>query len=155
MRRVAGGERQLVFRFKQFEQAILKPRCGQPMTELEAFIACYLLDASSENPRNARQIIAAVGRAMKETITERKVKDSIRALRKFHALPILARRKKPTGYWWCGSPEEMDEFIQLFRAQALDELHTLSQIVKANYPTIAGQLNFEDRIVETSLELKN
>jgi hypothetical protein len=148
----ATSDRQLMFRFKQFELALLQPRNGQPMTEIEAYIACYLLDASSENPRNARQIIAAVEREFGDKISERTVKDCVRTLRKFHALPILASRRPPHGYYWCSSTEEMSRFVAQFRAQAMDELHTLSQIVKTNYPQIAGQLNFEDRIVETNLE---
>lgn len=151
-RRNFNHERQMVFRFRQFEQALLKPRNGVAMTELEAFIASYLLDASSERPRNSQQIIFAVRDVFGESITPRKVKDAIRALRKLHALPIMARRKKPTGYWWCASTDEMNDFVQLFRAQALDELHTLSRILKTNYPALAGQLNFEEYLETSDLE---
>jgi hypothetical protein len=38
----------------------------------------------------------------------------------------------------------MEAFIESYRAQALDELHTLSKIVKHNYPALQGQLKFEE-----------
>lgn len=40
----------------------------------------------------------------------------------------------------------MQAFIESFRSQALDELHTLSKIVNANYPALQGQLKFDDVI---------
>ena len=38
----------------------------------------------------------------------------------------------------------MKAFIESFRKQALDELHTLSKIVRHNYPALQGQLSFEE-----------
>ncbi len=89
-------------------------------------------------------IIRSADEALKQRINERMVKKVIRTLRKDHAFPILARKRKPTGYWWCNSVEEMEAFIESFRKQALDELHTLSRIVNHNYPALQGQLRFDE-----------
>jgi hypothetical protein len=43
-----------------------------------------------------------------------------------------------------GISEEMTEFVESFKSQALDELHTLSKIVKHNYPALLGQLSLEN-----------
>lgn len=38
----------------------------------------------------------------------------------------------------------MEAFIESFRSQALDELRTLSKIIRHNYPALQGQLKFEE-----------
>ena len=148
-------ERQNAFNFDALEQEMINPLFGHKLTELEEFISIFLLDATSENPRNNPQIRAAAFDKLGTKVTERQVKDAVRELRKNHAFPILARRKKPTGYWWCHSESEMDEFIQLFKAQALDELHTLGRIVRNNYQSLAGQLNFDKVMIENDGEFEN
>lgn len=129
---------------KLFEDELLNPLYGHELSDMERFIADLLLNANRENPIGIRTIIHQVGIHKGIPLSERTVKSIIRALRKDHTFPIIASRKSPSGYWWCSSVEEMTEFIQSFKAQALDELHTLSQIVKHNFPALAGQLQFED-----------
>jgi hypothetical protein len=131
------------FNFEQFEAEMISPLAGHALTDLEEYVAGLLLKASSERPYRIAEIINYVGLNLHKTIDERAVKELIRSLRRQHKFPILARRTKPAGYWWCTSAEDMEAFIDSFRAQAMDELHTLSQIVKHNYPALAGQLRFE------------
>jgi hypothetical protein len=131
-------------KFQRFEDELLNPLSGHELSDVERFVANLLLDASRENPVGIRRIIEQVSRAKDFDLSERKVKEIIRSLRKDHAFPILASRKPPTGYWWCASADEMAEFIGSFRSQALDELHTLSKIVRHNYPALMGQLSLED-----------
>jgi hypothetical protein len=131
------------FNFEKLEDEMISPLAGHALSELEGYIAGLLLRASSERPYRIADIIGWVGLNLHTTIDERTVKEVIRSLRREHKFPILARRGKPAGYWWCMSASEMEEFITLFRSQALDELHTLSQIVKHNYPGLIGQLRLD------------
>ncbi len=131
-------------KFETFEEELLNPLRGHELSDVEMFVSSLLLGASREHPVGIKAIILGVNASKGYELTERKVKDIIRALRKNHAFPIIASRKPPAGYWWCGSVEEMQEFIESFRSQALDELHTISQIVKHNFPALAGQLSLED-----------
>ena len=131
-------------KFGLFERELINPLHGHELTVLETYIAGLLLDASSERPIDNESIRACVHRAIGQQITSRTVKSVIRDLRRNHHFPIISRRKPPGGYWWCSSPSEMNEYIRTFRSQAVDELHTLSLIVRANYPELAGQLVLED-----------
>jgi len=131
------------FNFEKLEAEMISPLAGHALTEIEEYIAGLLLRASSEKPFRIADIINYVGLNLHTTIDERAVKEIIRSLRRVHKFPILARRSKPAGYWWCTSATDMEEFITLFRSQALDELHTLSQIVRHNYPDLIGQLRFD------------
>jgi hypothetical protein len=133
------------FNFEAFEHELLNPLRGHQLTEYEAFVANLLLEASSKNPMQIAEIILEIGRRFGDWPKEREVKNIVRTLRKEHAFPIISRRCKPSGLWWCGSAEEMNEFIETFRSQALDELHTLTRIVKENYPALAGQLTLEEQ----------
>ena len=131
-------------KFELYEEELLNPLRGHKLSDLESFVASLLLTASTHRPTGIAEIIRAYEDATCARLNERTVKDVIRTLRRDHSFPILARRKKPTGYWWCASSQEMEAFIESFRAQALDELHTLSRIVKQNYPALQGQLRFEE-----------
>jgi hypothetical protein len=127
-----------------FEHELLNPLRGHVLTPFQAFIACLLLDASAEKPIDSGGIQRAMKKELQYTISPRVIKSIIRSLRKDHAFPIISRREKPAGYWWCSSKEEMRKFIDIFRGQALDELHTLTRIVNENYSELAGQLRLED-----------
>lgn len=133
------------YKFRVFERELINPLAGHNLTDVEAFVADALLEASSARPLRIHDLIVKIGNRFGEWPKEREIKDLVRALRKEHAFPILSRRSKPAGLWWCGSAEEMNEFIESFRKQALDELHTLSKMVRHNYPELAGQLALEDR----------
>lgn len=135
---------QAELKFEAFEAELLSPLGGHELTDLESFVASLVLDASRDFPIGIKTIIAHVRQVKGSRLSERKVKRIIRSLRKVHAFPILASRQPPAGYWWCASAEEMTEFVEGFKAQALDELHTLSRIVKHNYPALLGQLSLED-----------
>lgn len=133
-----------VLNFETFEAELLQPLHGHELTDVETFVAGLLLDANGTRPVGIKTIIRQVRKVRGLNLNERKVKGIIRSLRKEHAFPILARRRKPAGYWWCATADEMTEFVESFRAQALDELHTLSKIVKHNYPALLGQLSLEE-----------
>jgi hypothetical protein len=129
--------------FTLFEDALLVPLRGHTLTDLETFVACLLLSATSEKPKSIKDIIDAVQLQTGKRLDLRAVMEIVRSLRKEHAFPILSRKAKPNGYWWCSSIEDMQVFIEAFRSVALDELHTLSRIIKENYPELAGQLKLD------------
>ncbi|MGA9768755.1 MAG: hypothetical protein WBV94_06935 [Blastocatellia bacterium] len=126
-----------------YEYDLFNPLRGHKLTELESYIANLLLSANSERPIDNEAIRVAVELRFQKKMDAREVKAIIRVLRKDHAFPIISRRKKPHGYWWCQSKREMEAFIETFKSQALDELHTLSRIVKENFPELAGQLKLD------------
>lgn len=132
------------FKFEVFEREQLNPLKGHALTKLEEFIAALLFKATSASPMQIAHIIIAVGNQFGDWPGDREVKQTVRSLRKEHGFPILSRKGKPAGYWWCASPGEMNDFIADWRKQALDEMHTLSKVVKHNYPELAGQLTLED-----------
>lgn len=132
------------FKYQIFEGELLNPLRGHDLTDLERFIGVFLWRATSEIPFTIADIQEAVERSLGDRIGVRTVKGVIRRLRKEHAFPIVASRSEPAGYWWCASAEEMKQFIEQFSAQARDEFHTLSRMVKNNYPELAGQLTLED-----------
>src|ERR687883_144323 len=102
-------------KFKLYEDELLKPLRGHELSELESFVASLLLTASTHSPIGIADIIEAVKRntlvclpGKTTKARERAVKKIIRTLRKDHTFPILSRKKKPTGYWWCASALEME-----------------------------------------------
>lgn len=126
-----------------FEYELLNPLRGHELSRLEEYIANLLLNASSERPIDNEMIRNLVEASLQQKIDARTVKGTIRTLRKNHSFPVISRRSAPAGYWWCDSKSEMEGFIETYKAQALDELHTLSLIVKTNFPELAGQLRLE------------
>ena len=129
-------------KFELFEETLLNPLRGLQLTRAEAFVATLLLDATAANPIGIKRL----RRALQDAgllVPEREVKDIVRTLRKKHELPILSRRKKGGGLWWCENEAQMNEYYEHAKKQPMDELHTLSRIVKANYPRLAGQLTLQ------------
>src|SRR5262245_50209424 len=112
------------------------------LSETERFILELLRAATSEKPLRNEDIREAFLRQFHRGIGEREVKNIIQTLRQEHAYPILASRRRPAGYWFCKSAEEMKEWMEVFRSQALDELRTARRILKQHYPELAGQLAF-------------
>jgi hypothetical protein len=131
-------------KFRQFEDELLNPLKGHALTDIEMCVASILLDATVDTPVRIAELTVAVGRQLGEWPNGRAIKQLVRELRKEHGFPILSRKGKPAGYWWGASASEMQQFIKDWRKQALDELHTLSKMVKQNYPALAGQLSLED-----------
>lgn len=133
-------EKQMSFPFFIFEEELLNPLNGQQMSPEETFIAQLILDGTSEKPVKMQRIIDEYQEVFGETISERQIKIIIRSFRRDRAFPILTRRSKPAGYWWCQSVEEMKNFAQLWQSQYFDEMRTLYIMMKHNYPKLAGQL---------------
>ncbi len=134
-------EKQLNFPFQVYEEEFINPIAGRQLTDAEAFISELLLGASSEKPITSDEIIRRVNEsALGIELSFRELKKIIRSLRRHHAFPILTRRSKPAGYWWCASLGEMREFARLWQSQYFDEMMTLTVILKANYPKLAGQM---------------
>ena len=132
-------------KFTLFEQAVLAPLGDRKLTESEAFVASFLLPARTQDPFTLDQIAEALTEHNGGARTgERTIKSIIRSLRKVHGFPVLSRKHPPHGYWWGQSADEMKEFVREFRSQPMDELHTLSVMVKRNYPDLVGQLKFEE-----------
>lgn len=131
-------------KFELYERELLNPLRGHELTEIESYIAMLLLTASTHRPTPISEIQEAVKSQTGKRLSKRIVKSTIRTLRQDHKFPILSRKSNPPGYWWCGSVAEMNAFIESWRKQALDELHTLSTIINHNYPALQGQLKFEE-----------
>lgn len=131
-------------KYELFEEELLQPLRGHELTPNEEFVASLLLDATSARPMQIRDIRQALHRSGRSAVSTRMIKHIVRKLKKHHEFPILSRREKPAGFWWCGSEAEMDDYIPRALEQPMDELHTLSRIVKANYPRLAGQLRLEE-----------
>lgn len=154
-------------KYELFEEELLAPLRGHALSDDESLVAALLLDASSAQPIGIKHIVQVMNSRprgadnagpRRRKANDRVVKDIIRTLRKEHEFPILSRKfarpketdkagnltaeAKPAGYWWCDNEDEMQEFVIAFRKQPMDELHTLSRIVKANYPKLAGQFDF-------------
>jgi hypothetical protein len=130
-------------KFEDLEREMLNPLRGLPLTKDELFVATMLLEATAARPIGIKRLRRALHDA-ERPITERDVKDIIRSLRKKHELPIISRRANGSGFWWCENEAQMKEYATRARKQPMDELHTLSRIVKANYPRLAGQLSLEE-----------
>lgn len=134
------GVEQLSFPFQIIEDEITNPISGVRMTEVETFVAGFLLDATSEHPRKMQEIIDALADAHGENVSQRQMKMIIRTLRRDRGFPILTRRSKPAGYYWCRSVKEFKEFEAMWTKQTMDELTTLQLMKRRNYPKLAGQL---------------
>jgi hypothetical protein len=130
---------QLAFPFQVIEEEILNPISGYQMTEVESFVAELLLDATSEKPMKMKQIIDVLADAKHERVSERQMKIIIRTLRRDRGFPILTRRSRPAGYFWCRSVKEFKEFEAMWTKQTMDELTTLQLMKRRNYPKLAGQ----------------
>ena len=127
------------------EDEVLSPLRGHELSEVELYISIKLLrEASAERPVSNQELRSGISLAFKEheNMSSRIVKHIIRALRKEHSFPIVASRCPPYGYWWCASAEEMKAFIEHFKSQPMDELHTLGRMVREHFPELSGQLRF-------------
>jgi hypothetical protein len=126
-----------------FERELLNPLRGLALTKEEELVALMILNATAALPIGIKRLQRGL-KAAGLRGAEREVKDIVRTLRKRHELPILSRRKQGGGLWWCENELQMRDYYEHARRQPLDELHTLSRIVKANYPRLAGQLSLEE-----------
>ncbi|HEY6232106.1 MAG TPA: hypothetical protein VIW64_12665 [Pyrinomonadaceae bacterium] len=143
-------------KYETFELELLNPLKGHALTREEEFVANLLLDATAVRPIGISRIRHEARKAEPVIeLSERLVKAIVRRLKKDHGFPILSRRRAPSGYWWCGSQAEMEEYLGWAKSQPLDELHTLSKMVKQNYPALAGQLHLEDATVDGTGEEGN
>jgi hypothetical protein len=131
--------------FEVFESEVLSPLHGHKLTPFEQYIGSLLLHVTKEKPLSNDDLRTRVMmRFDLKRFNPRTIKTIIRSLRKFHHFPILASFTKPYGYWWCHSAEEMVAYYEDAQARLKDELHTLSQMIKHNFPDYAGQLRLED-----------
>ena len=126
--------------FEIFEDEVLAPLKGVDLTDLEHFVAVMLLRATTEVPVKQQAIINAAFERRGVTLSDRKVREIIRSLRRDRTFPICSRKGAPAGYWWGRTEAELEEFIRVWKAQFIDEATTLSIMIKANFPRLAGQL---------------
>jgi|CXWL01.1.fsa_nt_gi hypothetical protein len=129
--------------FETIEEEILDPLKGVDLTETELCVAGLILNATVEAPIKLADIAIEAWRQRVIELTDRKVKETVRGLRRDHGFPICSRKGKPAGYWWANSEEEIAEFVKGWKAQYLDEATTLHKMLKVNYPRLAGQLRLE------------
>ncbi len=76
-------------------------------------------------------------------LSERKVKDIVRTLRREWLLPIGSSRQLPYGYYWILTPKQFLDWSRVYRAQAIDELVTLHRLQRANFAELSGQGSFD------------
>jgi len=122
-----------------FEDELLAPIRGVALSELETFVATLLLRHSSEVPIKIATVIEAI-KTRQIIVSDRQVKSIIRGFRRDRTFPICSRKSKPAGYWWGRTEAELEEFVTSWKSQYLDEAKTLSLMIKANYPRLAGQM---------------
>lgn len=120
-----------------FEQM---PWDGFDLTPLERAIASLIYEAKDR--LTIAQLEERLNWKVVQPPDDREIKRTIRSLRCL-GLAILSSKRPPYGYWWCQSADEMREFVDRFKAQPMDELYTLSRMVKANFPHLAGQLSLD------------
>ncbi len=135
---------QLSFAFELFEEEMISPVGGEPMSELEKFIASLLFEAASDRPLKTNEIVAAVADSLDQTLNFRRLKLIIKRLRDDRGFPILTRRSKPEGYYWCRSEAEFTEFRRMWWSQILSEINTIEKMTKRTYPHLAGQMRLVD-----------
>lgn len=126
--------------FETFEQEMLDPLKGVELSEIELFVAGLILDARSEKPIKMAEIALAAMHQRAVDLSDRQIRIIVRKLRREHGFPVLTRKGKPAGYWWGRTADEMSEFVEVWKAQYLDEAQTLSKMLKVNYPRLAGQM---------------
>lgn len=130
-------------KYEIFEESLFAPLRGLKLSREEQLVASMILDATAKKPIGLKRLRRSLESAG-VVISERVLKDIVRTLRKRHELPILSRRNQGGGFWWCESEQQMRDYYKHASRQPLDELHTLSRIVKANYPRLVGQLSLTD-----------
>ncbi|HKV41777.1 MAG TPA: hypothetical protein VJX67_21415 [Blastocatellia bacterium] len=114
-------------------------------TETERLVIWFLKCATSGRPITIAQIRERVRNDGPGVISEREVKQFVRDLRRDHGMPILARRGKNPGYFWCASRDEMQDFVSTFKKQAEDEMATVRKMVETNYPGLLNDLECGDQ----------
>lgn len=136
------AEAQFELPYATFEEAVIKPWTGVDMTDGERFIAALILEATTAKPIKQAEIIERFELEMGH-ISDRQVRAVVRNLRRMHGFPICTRKGSPAGYYWGRTEAEMEEFIKIWKAQFVDEITTLSIMIKKNFPRLAGQLRLE------------
>src|SRR6266568_2507568 len=107
------------FKYEDLERTMLNPLHGLQLTEAELFVATMLLEATAAQPIGIKRLSRALAGAGMPA-TERDVKDTVRTLRKKHELPIISRRNKNGGFWWCENEAQMKEYATRARKQPMD-----------------------------------
>lgn len=126
--------------YETIEQEILDPLKGVKLTENEFFVASQILEARSSAPIKMAEIMSRAFSMRAITLDSRQVRVIVRSLRRNHGFPICTRKGAPAGYYWGRSEAELAAFVNVWKAQYLDEIVTLRQMLKVNYPRLAGQL---------------
>ncbi len=89
---------------------------------------------------------APVSREMLEChfrLNKRTVLKIVEGLRKDWLFPVGSRRSGPSGLWVIVSAEDFLRWHHRFRRQPLTELTTAYRLMRANFPELAGQSEFD------------
>jgi hypothetical protein len=86
-------------------------------------------------------------------IDDRAVKALMRELCDDWAIPIIATRKPPYGYFVAQSAEEFLEWGRVTRSQAISMLARFYHLFRTNFPELAGQQSF-DFVSDITTELQ-
>lgn len=77
------------------------------------------------------------------SLTDRTVKAYIESLRSEWLLPIGSSKFPPTGYYWIASANEFKGWLEAYLSQPKEEFRTAHRMLRANFPELAGQINFD------------
>lgn len=86
-------------------------------------------------------------------VDDRTVKALMKEICDEWAVPVIASRKQPYGYFIAATEAEFLEWERVMRSQAIAMLARARRLFKANFPALAGQQSIEF-INEFSAELK-
>ncbi len=104
---------------------------------IEQTILENIKSRSKSNPIKNADLREIVFEVHNVHLSERTIKAYVKTFRD-NALPVLASREKPFGYFWAQTVEELESYELTFRAQAMSELTTLKNM-KINYKRLCGQ----------------
>jgi hypothetical protein len=76
-------------------------------------------------------------------LSDRSVKGYIETLRSQWLLPIGSSKFPPSGYYWISSPDEFKQWLEAYLSQPKEEFRTAHRMLRANFPELAGQINFD------------
>lgn len=129
--------------FETFETEMIDPLKGIDLKDNELLVAGLILDAKSNAPIKMAEIAVAAWHQRTVNLTDRQIRTIVRSLRRNHGFPICTRKGAPAGYWWARTEAELEEFVNVWKSQYLDEAQTLHIMLKTNCPRLAGQMRLE------------
>ncbi len=123
--------------FEKIRRAKFDLSCrGESTTQAAEMAAQRIALYTRHTPISVESLQAILG------VSDRSVKKAVEELRMLWKLPIGSSKGDPSGYYWIHSVEEFKEWLDRFLAQPKREFSTAHTMARANFPELAGQINF-------------